>query len=75
MNFADPLNAAMVATDPLEPSQSVPIGFVGPGGRLQRRETVGLSRVAQNSVPAAPNIHLPDGWTLTKNTRGQKGAD
>src|SRR5260370_5614795 len=29
----------------------------------------------QNSIPTAPTIHLPDGWTLNKNTRGQKGAD
>ena len=27
------------------------------------------------SIPTAPTIHLPDGWTLNKNTRGQKGAD
>src|SRR5208282_2665563 len=25
--------------------------------------------------PTAPTIHLSDGWTLNKNTRGQKGAD
>jgi hypothetical protein len=29
----------------------------------------------QFSIPTAPTIHLPDGWTLNKNTRGQKGAD
>ena len=28
-----------------------------------------------SSIPTAPTIHLPDGWTLNKNTRGQKGAD
>jgi len=27
------------------------------------------------SIPTAPTIHLPDGWTPNKNTRGQKGAD
>jgi len=27
------------------------------------------------SIPTAPTIHLPDGWALDKNTRGQKGAD
>jgi hypothetical protein len=27
------------------------------------------------SIPTAPTNHLPDGWTLKKNTRGQKGAD
>jgi hypothetical protein len=27
------------------------------------------------SIPTAPTIHLPDGWTLNKNTRGQKGED
>jgi hypothetical protein len=27
------------------------------------------------SIPTAPTIHLPGGWTLNKNTRGQKGAD
>src|SRR5579859_1371605 len=31
--------------------------------------------VAFSSIPTAPTIHLPDGWTLNKNTRGQKGAD
>ena len=29
----------------------------------------------RNSIPTAPTIHLPDGWRLNKNTRGQKGAD
>ena len=28
-----------------------------------------------SSIPTAPTNHLPDGWTLNKNTRGQKGAD
>ena len=28
-----------------------------------------------SSIPTAPTIHLHDGWTLNKNTRGQKGAD
>jgi hypothetical protein len=27
------------------------------------------------SIPTAPTIHLPDGWSLNKNMRGQKGAD
>jgi len=27
------------------------------------------------SIPTAPTIHLPDGWTLNKNALGQKGAD
>ena len=27
------------------------------------------------SIPTAPTIYLSDGWTLNKNTRGQKGAD
>jgi hypothetical protein len=27
------------------------------------------------SIPTAPTIHLPDGWTLNQNTRGQKGAN
>jgi hypothetical protein len=27
------------------------------------------------SIPTAPTIHLLDGWTLNKKTRGQKGAD
>jgi hypothetical protein len=27
------------------------------------------------SIPTAPTNHLPDGWTLNKNARGQKGAD
>ena len=27
------------------------------------------------SIPTAPTIHLPDGWTLNKKTRGQKGED
>ena len=27
------------------------------------------------SIPTAPTIHLHDGWTLTKNARGQKGAN
>jgi len=27
------------------------------------------------SIPTAPTIRLPDGWTLSKFTRGQKGAD
>ena len=27
------------------------------------------------SIPTAPTIHLSDGWTFNKNTRGQKGAD
>jgi hypothetical protein len=27
------------------------------------------------SIPTAPTIQLPDGWTPNKNTRGQKGAD
>ena len=27
------------------------------------------------SIPTAPTNHLPDGWTLNENTRGQKGAD
>jgi hypothetical protein len=31
--------------------------------------------VAYGSIPTAPTIHLPDGWTLNKNTRGQKRAD
>jgi hypothetical protein len=25
------------------------------------------------SIPTAPTNHLPDGWTLNKNTRGKKG--
>jgi hypothetical protein len=25
------------------------------------------------SIPTAPTIHLSDGWTLNKNTRGKKG--
>jgi|ERR1700722_715327 len=32
-------------------------------------------RKAVDSIPTAPTIHLPDGWTLNKKTRGQKGAD
>jgi hypothetical protein len=31
--------------------------------------------VAFSSIPTAPTNHLHDGWTLSKNTRGQKGAD
>jgi len=31
--------------------------------------------LAFSSIPTAPTIHLPDGWTLNKNTLGQKGAD
>jgi hypothetical protein len=27
------------------------------------------------SIPTAPTNHLPYGWTLKKNARGQKGAD
>ena len=27
------------------------------------------------AIPTAPTIHLPDGWTLNKNTWGQKGAN
>jgi hypothetical protein len=27
------------------------------------------------SIPTAPTIHLPHGWTLNKSTRGQKVAD
>jgi len=27
------------------------------------------------SIPTAPTIHLPDGWTLNENPRRQKGAD
>ena len=27
------------------------------------------------SIPTAPTIYLPDGWTLNQNTRGQKGVD
>ncbi len=27
------------------------------------------------SIPTAPTIHLPDGWTVIQFTRGQKGAD
>ena len=27
------------------------------------------------SIPTAPTIHLPDGWTLIQIARGQKGAD
>jgi hypothetical protein len=27
------------------------------------------------SIPTAPTIHLPDGWTLNKNARGQKRAE
>ena len=27
------------------------------------------------SIPTAPTNHLPDGWTLNENTRGQKGVN
>src|SRR6266478_1057708 len=27
------------------------------------------------SIPTAPTNHLPDGWALNKNARGQEGAD
>lgn len=27
------------------------------------------------SIPTAPTNHLPDGWILSKFSRGQKGAD
>jgi hypothetical protein len=30
---------------------------------------------AIGSIPTAPTNHLPDGWKLSKFTRGQKGAD
>ncbi len=32
-------------------------------------------RLVVFSIPTAPTNHLPDGWALNKNTRGQKGAD
>jgi hypothetical protein len=34
-----------------------------------------VSNTVVVSIPTARTIHLPDGWTLNKNTRGQKGAD
>ncbi len=42
------------------------------------KPTPGLASVPPSllSIPTAtPTIHLPDGWTLNKNTRGQKGGD
>lgn len=32
-----------------------------------------IFNVAFSSIPTAPTIHLPDGWTLIKNARGKKG--
>jgi hypothetical protein len=34
-----------------------------------------FSASADVPIPTAPTIHLSDGWTLNKNTRGQKVAD
>jgi hypothetical protein len=35
--------------------------------------TLRFIRQGKGSIPTAPTIHLPDGWTLNKNMRGKKG--
>jgi hypothetical protein len=42
------------------------------GSTVKTRDLVKLNN---NSIPTAPTNHLPDGSTLKKNARGQKGAD
>jgi hypothetical protein len=45
-----------------------------PQGRSSVVEQRPFKPKVVGSIPTAPTIHLPDGWTLNKNTRGQKGA-
>jgi hypothetical protein len=55
-------------------SQSFSSPAAGLFGSQKRHVT--FTRIwAVASIPTAPTNHLPDGWTLNKNTRGQKGAD
>jgi hypothetical protein len=37
-----------------------------------RKRNIWVAKVV-GSIPTAPTNHLPDGWTLTKNTPEQKG--
>ena len=43
--------------------------------RLMESITYAFSASLFSPIPTAPTIHLPDGWTLNRNVRGQKGAD
>ena len=58
-----------------EASHLVPFVPVNWGRRLQRIEGKSLILVLVLSIPTAPTNHLPDGWTDSKSTRGQRGAN
>jgi hypothetical protein len=53
-----------------------PLGRIGAFRQLWRFEEsityLWNFNVAFGSNPTVPTIHLPDGWTLTKNGRGAK---
>jgi hypothetical protein len=42
---------------------------------FRRINNLPVFNAAFSSIPTAPAIDLPDGWTLNKKTRGQKWAD
>ena len=42
---------------------------------FNRINNLRIFSVALSSIPTAPTNHLPDGWILSKFSRGQKGAD
>src|SRR5713226_1500877 len=40
---------------------------------FRRVNNLRVFNATSSSIPTAPTIHLPDGWTLNKNTGGKKG--
>jgi hypothetical protein len=53
----------------------VPFVPIEANGGCNALKSMSLIELKCSSIPTAPTNHLPDGWTLNKNTPGQKGAD